>query len=127
MAERLDNFLIHQIIARDEFPERLPAKFLIITFFRIPIATVATTIDGNHVLFVANDPACLPEIFAHLFYLAGIAPVGARLDGNEVADSITIKFEVYALGGRFPASIGFLANMDCQRFEKIPENGFFLR
>jgi len=71
--------------------------------------------------------ARLPEVILHLFDLARIAPVWTGFDGHNVAVSIALEIKVDTFGRRLSPTKRLLANVNGQSFEKIAENGFFLR
>lgn len=125
MAERLNDVLIHGIITGNQGPEGLPAKLLIITMIFVASAITAT-INCDEVLFVADNLARLTEVIAHFLYLAGVPPVWTGLDGNDIAHTIAVEFQVYAFDSRLTTAIGFLANMNGQGFKKVTENGLFM-
>jgi len=127
MAERLDDVLIHGIIAGNQSPEGLSAKLLIITLIRFVVPPITATVNSDEVLFIADNLARLTEVIAHFLYLTGVPPVWAGLDGNDIAHTIAIEFKIDAFGGRLTTAMGFLANINCQGFEKVTENGLLLR
>lgn len=127
MAQGLNDFLVHRLASGDQFPEWLPTKFLVVTLFRSCVAPVATTVDSDQVMLVADDLSRLTKVVAHLLYLTGVPPVRPRLDGYEIAGTVAVKFEIDTFSCRFTPIESLLTNKDGQAFEKIAKNSFFLR
>lgn len=127
MAERLNDVLIHGVIAGNQAPEGLSTKLLIVSLIRLIVPAITATVNSDEVLFVADNFARLTEVIAHFLYLAGVSPVRTGLDGNDVAHTIAVELKINTFGSRLTTAMGFLANINCQGFEKITENGLFLR
>ena len=127
MPQRADDFLIQQRLAGNQIPEVLTAKLQVVPTFGGPgIFAVAAAIDGNHMRFWSSYTASFVKILLHLCNLRGIAPVRPALDRNDISLRGTRKFQIYAFSSRFLSTVGMVADMYGQPFEKRPEQCFLL-
>lgn len=127
MSQRFNDSLVHIWVARDQFPEWLAAHFLVIAFLGLAITAITAAVYGDEMFPLAVNASRLFEVFPHFFDLAGISPIRAGLDRDDVADAISVEFEINSFRGRFPSAVCKRAHMDGKRFEKVAKDGFFLR
>ncbi|KJS75882.1 MAG: hypothetical protein JM57_02235 [Comamonadaceae bacterium BICA1-1] len=127
MPQRVDDFLIQQRFAGNQMPKVLTAKLNIVAFFGgACIFTIAAAINGDDMYIWSGDAASLIKILRHLGNLRGVAPVWPALDRNDISLRGTRKFQIYAFSSRFLSTVGMVADMDGQPFEKRPEQCFLL-
>lgn len=102
------------------FLEGLAAEFQVVALVRLRVLPVAAAVDGHDVLrgrgVGAEDALGPVEVFPHAADLAGVAPVGAGLDGDDVARAVLVQFHVDALGRGLAAAVNPAADEQGQSF-----------
>lgn len=75
VTQWFDDFTVHILVARNQFPEGLTTKLYVIAFFWFRVSAVTAPIHCDQVLFLAINAFGLLEVVEHFFDLAGVSPI----------------------------------------------------